>query len=331
LLNNIIPNSHRLSLERVAQLPFIQVILALLPHYSSRFMFFLFLALLIHAFIIFQVGFSLPEKLKLKPKKMDIVINLAKTKQQPKVKNSDYFAQSNQQGGGKQELKHKPTNVLPASPKLVKEKPLTPIKKPKPAKKIVPPKITQSQLSTQVKSKLKAKKLVKKTRKDDKKNNKVTKTLKKPLITSQYLTYLKKQIIDLEADIDLETKVYSRRSKYKYINASTAKALDAEYIRQWTRKIERIGNLNYPVQAQNNKLSGKLILAVTIGPKGNILNIKIRKSSKHKILDDAAIRIVRLSAPFAAIPESVLKDNNALVITRTWLFSQKNSSRIRVN
>jgi len=331
LINNIISNIHKFSLERAAQLPFMNVALSLLPHYSSRFMVFLFLALLIHAFIIFQVGFSLPEKHQLKPKKLDIVINLAKTKQQPKVKDTDYFAQSNQQGGGQKELKQKPTNVLPTSPKLANEKVRPPKKKPKPVKKIVPPKIIQSQLSTQVKSKLKAAKLKKKTRKDDKKKTKVPKVLKKPLVTSQYLTYLKKQIIDLEADIDLETKVYSRRSKYKYINASTAKALDAEYIRQWTRKIERIGNLNYPIQAQRNKLSGKLILAVTIGPKGKILNIEIRKSSKHKVLDDAAIRIVRLSAPFAAIPESVLQDNNALVITRTWLFSQKSSNRVRVN
>jgi protein TonB len=295
--------------------------LPIISHHSARFVLFLFLALLLHAFVIFKIGFSLPEKVKQQPKTLDIIINPIKTDH--KVKKADYFAQNNQQGGGLQESKEKAANVIATSP----EKPRIAVKKPPPIKKIVKQqvikKVLKSEFSTEKKSIIKAKKLQVKKKKT---NKKITKKISKKLpISSNYLANLKQQIVDLEADIDTKTRVYSRRSKHKYVNASTAKALDALYIRQWTRKIERIGNLNYPTQARKDQLSGKLILAVTIDAKGNLINIKIRKSSKHKILDDAAINIVKLSAPYAPIPKNVLQGNTALVITRTWLFTQKGS------
>jgi protein TonB len=42
------------------------------------------------------------------------------------------------------------------------------------------------------------------------------------------------------------------------------------------------------------------------------------QSSGHKLLDDAAIRIVRLAAPFPAIPAGDKVDE--LYVTRTWQF-----------
>ncbi len=307
--------------------------LPLVSHQTRRFVFSLILAVLIHLFIIFQINFKLADKIRYKQKSLDIIINPVITNQ--KVKNPDYFAQSNQQGGGKKEYKIKPANVLPASPELPRKQSSkktlydVTVKQLKQVNKQFPVKKTRTQLSTQVKSKQKAARLVKKHRK--RKYSQPAKSLNKTVITSNYIANLKKQIIDLEADIDIKTRVYTRRGRHKYVNASTAKALDAEYIRQWTRKIERIGNLNYPAQAQKKKLSGKLILAVTIDPYGKILNIEIRRSSKYKILDDAAIRIVKISAPFAPIPKSVLQDNNALVITRTWLFYQKSDGKFIIN
>ena len=120
-------------------------------------------------------------------------------------------------------------------------------------------------------------------------------------------------------------------SKLKYINASTTQAKDAKYIKKWTKKIEYIGNVNYPEVAKKYKLNGKLILAVTISPAGKVLDISIRQSSKNKILDQAAIEIVRLSEPFDPIPKHVLLDNNALVITRTWIFSQQKDGNLEMN
>ena len=88
----------------------------------------------------------------------------------------------------------------------------------------------------------------------------------------------------------------------------------------WRAKVERIGNLNYPDAARKRKLSGSLILDVALNPDGSIGQITIRRSSGHKILDDAAIRIVKLAAPFAPFPDNIRKDVDILHVTRTWQF-----------
>lgn len=61
-------------------------------------------------------------------------------------------------------------------------------------------------------------------------------------------------------------------------------------------------------------------MAVTLSKDGSIKAINIRQSSGHKILDDGAVRIVRLAAPFARFSEDIRKEVDELVITRTWVF-----------
>jgi protein TonB len=51
-------------------------------------------------------------------------------------------------------------------------------------------------------------------------------------------------------------------------------------------------------------------------------SIDLDRSSGLKVLDQAAFTIVRMAAPFAAFPESIRKDTDLLVITRTWFFAQ---------
>jgi len=317
-----------MSRSQIAQIPEKFNFLPLVSsHHNAKFVLSLFIALILHAFIIFKVGFSLPEKNQYIPPTLDVIINPTDTQEKlKKNQDIDFYAQSNRTGGGQHERKEKPANVLRATPKLKKQ--ITEKSSPTKENKHL---ATLSQLTTDSASKVKAAKLQNKIALKSQTKPKQKKQLEKPQMDLQFLSNLKQQIIDLEADIDTQTKVYSKRSKHKYLNASTAKALDAQYIRQWTRKIERIGNLNYPAKARKSGLSGKLILSVTINPQGKIIDIKVRKSSQHKILDNAAIRIVKLSSPFAPVPKQVLQNNSALVITRTWLFTQKNSDPFSVN
>jgi len=310
-----------------SQIPYINShFLPLISHHNARFVFSLFIAIALHTFIIFKIGFSLPDKDSYIPPTLDVIINPTDTHEKlKKNQDIDFYAQSNRTGGGQHERKEKPANVLRSTPKHQKK---TAAKLPTTKKKS---QTTLSQFTTQAPSKIKAAKLQKKISLKSKPKSSQKKQPQKQQTNTQFLTNLKQQIIDLEADIDTQTKVYSKRSKHKYLNASTAKALDAQYIRQWTRKIERIGNLNYPAKARKSGLSGKLILSVTINPQGKIIDIKVRKSSQHKILDNAAIRIVKLSSPFAPVPKQVLQNNSALVITRTWLFTQKSGGPFSVN
>ena len=88
----------------------------------------------------------------------------------------------------------------------------------------------------------------------------------------------------------------------------------------WRAKVERVGNINYPYEARKKHLSGKLLLDVAILPDGAVQQITIRRSSGKKVLDEAAVRIVELAAPFAPLPENITREVDILHITRTWNF-----------
>jgi protein TonB len=88
----------------------------------------------------------------------------------------------------------------------------------------------------------------------------------------------------------------------------------------WRAKVERVGNLNYPEAARRKKLSGNLILDVALNNDGSINQITVRRSSGHKVLDDAAIRIVELASPYSPFPDHIREETDILHITRTWQF-----------
>ena len=137
------------------------------------------------------------------------------------------------------------------------------------------------------------------------------------------------EIARLTAEIRESFEIYSKKEKHRFISASTASFRDAAYLDSWRRKIERVGTLNYPDSARRQHLSGSLIMDVAINTDGTIREVTIRRPSGHKILDDAAIRIVRLAQPFAPLPPEMLKDTDVLHITRTWQFTAGNELRTR--
>jgi protein TonB len=96
-------------------------------------------------------------------------------------------------------------------------------------------------------------------------------------------------------------------------------------VEAWRQKVEKIGNLNYPEAAKDKKLYGRLRMTVSIKADGSIENIEINESSGHKILDDAARRIVEMAGPYAAFSEDIRKDTDILSITRTWTFTKEDS------
>ena len=108
-------------------------------------------------------------------------------------------------------------------------------------------------------------------------------------------------------------------------NLAQATRWEDFYFHSWRRKIEKIGNLNYPQAATQQKIYGSLRLMVTILPDGSLHEIRLLESSGHQTLDAAAIRIVRLAAPFAPFPKKLRETTGLLEIVRTWRF-QKNGA-----
>ena len=124
----------------------------------------------------------------------------------------------------------------------------------------------------------------------------------------------------LSAEIERDLRAYAERPRRKWISASTREHEFAVYMDAWRRKVEQVGNLNYPEEAERRGLTGNLLLDVAINPDGTVEDITLRRSSGERILDDAAIRIVEIAAPFSEFPEGIAEDVDILHIERTWIF-----------
>lgn len=132
------------------------------------------------------------------------------------------------------------------------------------------------------------------------------------------------KIASLSAEIRRKMQAKAERPRRKFISASTKEFKYAAYMEAWRVKVERVGNLNYPDGARKNKLTGSLILDVALNADGSVNEITIRRSSGTRILDDAAVRIVELSSPFAPFPDQIRGETDILHITRTWQFLNNN-------
>ena len=127
----------------------------------------------------------------------------------------------------------------------------------------------------------------------------------------------------LEAQINKQQDDYQKRPKRKSIGARAQEYKFAAYVESWRQKVEKIGNLNYPQAAKDQKIYGQLQLTVYIKSNGDIEKVEIRQSSGFPVLDNAAKRIVEMGSPYAAFPEDLRKDVDILDITRTWIFTKE--------
>lgn len=128
----------------------------------------------------------------------------------------------------------------------------------------------------------------------------------------------------LIAKLAQDWKDYQKRPKREFLSPATKKHGAAEYLESWRKRVERIGNTNYPNRAKTEGLRGTLIIDVAINIDGTINKINMRKPSKYKLLNDAAIRFIRLAAPFDPFPESISKETDIVHITRAYHFLDNN-------
>jgi protein TonB len=131
------------------------------------------------------------------------------------------------------------------------------------------------------------------------------------------------EIARLEAQTARDFDAYQKRPKRKFIGARTQEYRFARYVEDWRIKVERIGNLNYPEAARRERLYGDLQLTVGIKADGSLESVEINRPSGKKILDEAAIRIVKLAGQngFSPFPPEISQDTDVLHITRTWAFT----------
>jgi len=267
-------------------------------------------ATLLHVVLILGTGFSMP-----RPQHDDqlpeLEITLVQSHRPSEPDRADYLANVSQEGGGESprpDLATSPEQVVIPSP-VAK----TPREAQAPAEAIEqhrppPRELLLDDKSDPMDLEVKAEPEKRPTPKVE---------LKRGIRQSVNTQELREQLM---AAIAEEHQAYQKRPRRKFLSASTREYKYAAYMDAWRTKVERIGNLNYPEEAKQRNLTGSLVLDVAIRPDGTIDNINVIRSSRQQVLDDAAIRIVRLAAPYSPFPQNFRDDVDILHITRTWKF-----------
>ena len=145
--------------------------------------------------------------------------------------------------------------------------------------------------------------------------------------TNPEVDRLSHELASLEARLDAQSHAYSTMPRVRRLTSASAKrAVDAAYLLQWRQRIEAVGNKYYPEASERYSIYGSLRLLVVIRRDGHLESIKILSSSGHSLLDEAAMKIVRMAAPFAPFPAELRATTDKLEIIRTWQFRQNRLS-----
>jgi len=277
----------------------------------------LLFSLIVHAVLILGIGF---EFAKPKPSLPALDVTMLNSANSQTPDNADFLAQANNAGGGNTEKAKRPSapfsGPLPTSDQGIAPVPLLPAA---PVLRVASgPRIVSSRApnNTQV------------ARRPERREQTQTAPRQSPIPIDRKLEMAK-----LAQEVRAEEQAYAKRPRKKFISANTREYAWAAYMKAWVTRIERIGNLNYPDEARQRQLHGQLVLTVGLDRAGAIKSVDIIQSSGHKVLDDAAIRIVHLAAPFPPIPRG--KDDRGkkgideLYITRTWEFLRGNELQTR--
>jgi protein TonB len=266
-------------------------------------------AILLHIVLILGLNFTTPKPHSNDPLP-ELEITLVQTHTKTAPEKADFLANASQTGGGEHDKAERLKSPLPV-PQEHTPAPVPPQQK---AASV------ESSISISPKKELL---LADKTRPVDlvlnpKQEKKVSRQQKQKTGIQPEIKELSRE--QLLAEISMEYKAYQKRPRRKFLRASTREYRFASYMDAWRSKVERIGNLNYPEEAKKRNLTGSLILDVAIKADGRIDSINVVRSSRIQALDDAAIRIVRLAAPYSPFPENIRKDYDVLHISRTWKF-----------
>jgi protein TonB len=124
----------------------------------------------------------------------------------------------------------------------------------------------------------------------------------------------------LQPEISRRREWQSKLPRRQFISANTREYEFASYMSAWVSKVERVGNLNYPSELRRKKLHGDLVLTVGINQNGTVESIDVMRSSGLNEIDQAAINIVQMAAPYAPLPDNITEHVDVLHITRTWRF-----------
>jgi protein TonB len=266
-------------------------------------MVFLVLAMALHALIFLGVNFGI--SLNPVPRLADTLdVVLVQWRSEKEPEKADFLAQASQTGGGETTEKSRPSNPVSGEiptplegrdpSQAVEQVPSPEVK----VREIVALEVDQAAALQQT-------------------------TVEQPELELPSASRLMQQSMDmasLKPELSRQRQSVSKLPKREFISANTKEYEFASYMSAWVSKVERVGNLNYPSDLRRKKLHGDLVMTVGIFQNGTVESIVVKRSSGVVEIDQAAIRIVQLAAPYSPLPENISERVDILHITRTWRF-----------
>jgi periplasmic protein TonB len=138
---------------------------------------------------------------------------------------------------------------------------------------------------------------------------------------------LARELAGLEAELNEQSRSYADMPRVRRLTSVSARqAVDAAYLLDWRRRVEAVGNKYYPEASVRYGIYGNLRLLVVIRQDGSLEDIRVLSSSGYAVLDEAAIKIVRMAAPYAPFPAELKATTDRLEIIRTWQFQENQLS-----
>ena len=270
------------------------------------------ISILFHAGI-YAMGFGLPD-IPPAPKAPTFDVTMVMPQDTKMPKDADFIANANQVGSGSQDKKSRIKSPFAADEANLENGDELFTSKKTIAK--VVPKLEPEILTTKGKTNKRIEKLPEEQAEEQ--------TIEVTTENSEKTEEIRK----LMAEMSQQEKRYAKRPRIRFIDSLSARgSVEAEYIHKWSKKLERIGNINFPKKALALSLSGTLILNATLDRMGRVVEIQISVSSGSKVLDKAAIKIVKLAAPYEPLPKKIRQKYDRLNITRTIIFHKGDNGK----
>ncbi len=277
---------------------------------KERFGFTIFLSACVHAIIILGIGFTYLEEINSEPA---LEITMAQYRSEFAPEDADFLAQENQIGSGVLDESAAPSTPFLSDFHADTIQEVQPV--PRRMEQVNP---VQLQDMTVIAT----------TQQSQRVNELLEEAVDEEVPAADIASpqELSLAIASLRAQLDMRRQEFAKRPRrYTISSASTKKSQDALYLDSWRRRIEAVGNLNYPDAARRQQLYGSMRLLVAILPDGSVADVQVLQSSGHVVLDNAALEIVNLAAPFEPFPAAMRAEADILEIIRTWRFHEGNA------
>jgi len=275
---------------------------------NDRISFTFLLALAAHALIILGVGFELIKNHGAAPSTIEVI--LTKTQNIDEPDNAKVIAEHNQVQSGSVDFDARPT-----SPSVTNQTFQGKEQTNSPATEKNSTRVAENQMTLHQNDP------------NSEKHSRDIATEEQIKIQQKELRKNQQNVAQLVSELSREKQLYAKRPRINHIDTLSAKSsVEAKYIKDWVQKVEIVGNINYPDKAKRNKLSGTLILSVLVNHDGNVISSIMQQTSGQKLLDESAMKVVKLSAPFKHFPPEMREQYDQLMITHTWVYHSDNLS-----